>query len=420
MKKLISCLLMLALMLAIVASPVVAAEAKGNGSFASPVSMNQKHTWTEVKDYLGDTISVDYSLTVKKVSKISVSELNKLGFKEAKSSSKYEIEYALIDLALEIKNATIKKVKGKGTISLSSYAPSIWGIKTKDGISSLMGIQTTGFDGSLGRVITNNAKSKKVTPGIKESLKADGKILVILLKGKTNYLGLRNYGIKDYNKSFIYFNLTGSSANTSNNNTNNNGNTGNDKPANNTETPSASGNGSFSSPIPLNKTHSWTETRESLGDTISATYSLTVKNVKIITIDELNALGLKAGKSDGKYEYEYALIDVAYEIKDATITKVKGEGSMYLSSYSPYLWGLRTKDDIKGLMSITDYGFEGSISRAKSDVTKGKKVTPGVKESYKVEGQIVMVLLKGKTNYLVARNQGVKDYDSSFIYFKLD
>ncbi len=420
MKKLISCLLILALMLTIFASPVIAAEVKGKGTFASPVSMNQKHTWTEKKDYLGDTISVEYSLTVKKVNKISTSDLKKLGFTESKNDSKYEIEYALIDLSLEMKNATITKVKGKGTISLSAFAPDIWGIKTADGITSLMGIKSSGFDGSLSKVITNNAKSKKITPGIKGSLKADGKVLAILLKGKTNYLVLRNYGIKNYNDSFIYFNLAASNGKASTP-TKDEVVTDDKTPAKTTvDNSSGSGNGTLSSPVPMNKKYTWTEKRDTLGDTISATYSFTVKNVNYISVDELNALGFKEGNDDGKYEYDYALVDVVYEVKDATITKVKGEGSLYLSSYTPYLWGIRTQDNIKGLMSIKDYGFDGSISRVKSEVTKGKKVTPGVKESYEVEGQLLMVLLKGKTNYLVARNQSIKDYDSSFIYFKLN
>ncbi len=421
MKKLISCIIVLSLIVTLFTIPTAAAQAKGNGTFTSPVSLNQTHTWTEKRDYLGDTISATYSLTVKKVKNISGGELNKLGFKEVKSDGKYEYEYALADLAYEVKNATIVKGKGKGSISLSSYSPYFWGIKTSDEISGLMGIKTTSFEGSLSKAISNTVKSKKVTPGVKESFKTEGKILVVLLKGKTNYLVLRNQEIKDYKKSFIYFNLTNSSvdkeAETISGETDTN--TSINSPADSSADTSANGAGTFSSPVSVDQKYSWTEKRDYLGDTISASYSVTVKSVKMLSISELNDLGFQEGKSDGKYEYEYALVDLAYEVKDASIEQGKGNGSIYLSSFTPYLWGIKTADEISGLMSIKSYGFDGSISRVISDTTKGKKVTPGMKESYNAQGKILVVILKGKTNYLVLRNQETKDYKSSFIYFKL-
>ena len=42
---------------------------------------------------------------------------------------------------------------------------------------------------------------------MKESFKAQGKVLMTLYKDKTNYMVIRNYAIEDYNSSFIYFKL---------------------------------------------------------------------------------------------------------------------------------------------------------------------------------------------------------------------
>lgn len=111
---------------------------------------------------------------------------------------------------------------------------------------------------------------------------------------------------------------------------------------------------------------------------------------------------------------------MVYEVKNAAITQGSGKGSLSLSSFTPYLWGIKTADGISGLMGIRNYGFDGSMSSTISGATKSKKVTPGLSEEYKAEGKVLAVLIKGKTNYLVFRNQETKDYKSSFIYFKLN
>jgi hypothetical protein len=41
-------------------------------------------------------------------------------------------------------------------------------------------------------------------------------------------------------------------------------------------------------------------------------------------------------------------------------------------------------------------------------------------ESLKAEGKILLTMCKGETNYMVLKNEAIKDYDNSFIYFKLD
>lgn len=183
----------------------------------------------------------------------------------------------------------------------------------------------------------------------------------------------------------------------------------------------ATGKGTLSSPVDVNEKYTWSETESYIGDTMSGTYSLTVKNVKKLSVSELNKLGYEEveKKADDKYEYEYALLDVAYEVKDAAIKKGTGEGWAYLSAYSPYFWGIKTSDGLSNLMGITDYGFDGSLSRVISDTVNFDKITPGKKGSFKAQGKVLVVLVKGKTNYLVLRNQEIEDYDSSFIYFKL-
>ncbi len=176
----------------------------GDGTLSSPVGFNQKHTWTSTEDYLKDTMSGTFSYTVKSVEKISIDEVEDLGFK--RPEAKDNLEYALVDLLVEVKNAELKKGDGTGSAYLTGWARSIWGVKTATG-QSIIGATDYGFDGSLKDAIRAACNSKKITPGMEESFKAQGKVLMTLYKDKTNYMVIRNYAIKDYDSSFIYFKL---------------------------------------------------------------------------------------------------------------------------------------------------------------------------------------------------------------------
>ncbi len=182
----------------------VSTSEKGNGTLNSPVAMNQKHTWTSTEDYLDDTMTGTYSYTVKGVKKISLDDVEDLGFK--RPEAKDNLEYALVDILVEVSNAKLEQVDGEGDAYLSAWERDIWGVKTATG-ESIIGATDYGFDGSLRNAIRDVCKSKKITPGMKESFKAQGKVLMTLYKDKTNYMVIRNYAIEDYNSSFIYFKL---------------------------------------------------------------------------------------------------------------------------------------------------------------------------------------------------------------------
>ena len=177
---------------------------KGSGTLNSPIALNQKHTWTSTEDYLDDSMTGTYSYTVKSVKKISLDEVEDLGFR--RPEAKDNIEYALVDIAVEVKNAELKKVDGDGSAYLSAWDRDIWGVKTPTG-ESIIGATDYGFDGSLNNAIRDACNYKKVTPGMKESFKAQGKVLMTLYKNKTNYMVIRNHAIADYDSSFIYFKL---------------------------------------------------------------------------------------------------------------------------------------------------------------------------------------------------------------------
>lgn len=181
---------------------------------------------------------------------------------------------------------------------------------------------------------------------------------------------------------------------------------------------SADGEGTFDSPIALNQKHTWSETKDCLDDTITGTYSCTVKGIQKISVDELVELGFRKPEANSKIEY--ALVDVLWEVKDATIKKVAGEGSIYLNvGWDLDVWGVRDSDK-DSIIGATDYGFKGSFSDAMDKATDLRKLTPGMKESFKAQGKVLVTLFKNSSNYMAIRDYSIEDYDSSFIYFKLN
>jgi hypothetical protein len=180
---------------------------KGDGTMESPIELNQKYTWNLDKDYAYDHITGTCSLTVKSAKKITTSDIAKLGFKKPKEDS--SVEYLLVNVIYQVKNAKLTKgSNGSGYSYLTSaWGLDIWGTKTTDGGSYIGGCTDYGFDGSLGRV--SDKYDKKITSGMAaQSYKAQGNMILQVVKGKTYYMCIRNEAIEDYDSSFVYFKLT--------------------------------------------------------------------------------------------------------------------------------------------------------------------------------------------------------------------
>ncbi|ACL77625.1 hypothetical protein [Ruminiclostridium cellulolyticum] len=190
-----------------------------------------------------------------------------------------------------------------------------------------------------------------------------------------------------------------------------------DKTANSLMNPSTA-IGSINNPVPLNQKYTWSETKSFLDDQITGTFSMTVKSFKKVTLDELKEMGITAKDRE---DHEYAIVDILWEVQNAKITKVKGQGSAFLSvGWDPYIWGIKTSDKAS-IIGTMNYGFDGSLDDAIDEATDLRKITPGMTESFKAEGKVILDLYKNKTNFLVMQNEQIRnvDYDGSFIYFKL-
>lgn len=173
-----------------------------SSSIDSAVKVGDSYSWSGSKDYLGDKVSASYSFTVKNSKDISADDIEKLGFKRPTDN---KLAYKMLTVKVVVTDAKLTKGTGEGYMYESSLEPSIWGSMTGSG-QYVIGGTTYGFDGSLSNAIRDKVEFTKLTPGKKASFTAEGKIILPVIKGETNYLVVKNEFV-DYDLSKIFFKL---------------------------------------------------------------------------------------------------------------------------------------------------------------------------------------------------------------------
>jgi hypothetical protein len=179
-----------------------------DGSLSSPIPLNQKCTWSSTYKYKDTSYSGTYSLTLKDATPITRDEIKDLGLRP---DSDEDIEYMMITAKWEVNDAKLSSLPSEynGSVSLSNlWSPYFAGVKTTEG-KSIIGSRDYGFDGNIRDKIREAASSKKMTVGSTASYSAEGKILLPILKGATNYMVLQDSGLNLTNpdKAKFYFKL---------------------------------------------------------------------------------------------------------------------------------------------------------------------------------------------------------------------
>lgn len=174
-----------------------------SATVSSPVRAGDTYSWSGSKEYLKDTLSATYSLSVTKSVDLSLSEIERLGFERPTDS---KIEYKMVTVKFDAKNAKLTQVSGDGYMYQTELTPNIWGSTAADG-QYIVGGTDYGFDGSLKRVISAKVSYDKLTTGKTVSFSVEGKIILPVVKGQTNYLVIRNDFERDYNADKMYFKL---------------------------------------------------------------------------------------------------------------------------------------------------------------------------------------------------------------------
>jgi hypothetical protein len=190
---------------------------------------------------------------------------------------------------------------------------------------------------------------------------------------------------------------------------------------NNTSKPSnttSKNAGTLEDPIKLGDTYSWSAREKYIDTYASADYSFTVKNVKPITLDDVESLGIRYGSN--AVHFDFVMITAEVKVSNGKIES--GEEFMYLP-FARDIWGSKTSTGMS-IIGGTDYGFEGSLMdncRATVEDSNGfiKKLKAGEVCEFSYSGNIILPLTKDAENYLVILKDGSLDYYDSFAYFRL-
>jgi hypothetical protein len=187
-------------------------------------------------------------------------------------------------------------------------------------------------------------------------------------------------------------------------------------------TASSSNKGTLADPVQFGSSFTYTDYvnyEPGIENNTTAQYTVTVKKVASLSLDQLVALGYERPTNTGM---NFLMLDVNLKTKKATFKK--GSNSLsdyyYLSQYKPSIWGSKTAEG-DGVIGGRDFGFEGSLSKNIDAVLKDfPTVKAGDSKSFEANGKILLPVVKTGESYLVLRrNDSTLEYDDTFIYFKL-
>lgn len=175
------------------------------GTLTSPVPMNERFSWTVNYSYGGVAYSGTYFCVVKSVQAITRDGIANLGFQRPEEDSR--VDYVIATVGMEVKDAKLINAEANYPYKyLSSWKPYFAGSETPEG-NYVIGAQDYGFDGSLDKAISAVTGFKQINIGESGSFIAEGKVIIPIYKGKTNYMVIRKDGEDDYQKSKLYFKL---------------------------------------------------------------------------------------------------------------------------------------------------------------------------------------------------------------------
>ncbi|SHJ57513.1 hypothetical protein SAMN02745136_00429 [Anaerocolumna jejuensis DSM 15929] len=185
----------------------------------------------------------------------------------------------------------------------------------------------------------------------------------------------------------------------------------------------------FDSPVPLGSTYTYDKSFSRIGDKLSGEFSITVNKVTDLTDVELKDIGYVKGsiEEENAEYYDYRLINVTWEVKDAKIIELAKNGpdaskyknNVYKRYIRPILAGVTDAKDSKSYLNIyTLDGFDGSFQSNMNDKFKWSTLELDSTVSFTMTGNIILPVLNYTENYLRFGKVGTNTYDED-IYFKI-
>ncbi|GMQ64261.1 copper amine oxidase N-terminal domain-containing protein [Vallitalea maricola] len=198
----------------------------------------------------------------------------------------------------------------------------------------------------------------------------------------------------------------------SNNNNDSSNNPTQPKQGQSTQKNVSTNSGSIDNPVELGTTISYSDKYQIEDWTKCADYELTVSNVEPITKEQISSLGFQANDDTS---IDYVMVTLKVDVRNATYEGKKD--SAFLISYLPDIWGTEAKNG-DCIIGGTYYGFDGSLKKNLEDLISYKELHPGQKESFSVEGKIILGVYKNTENYLSIQKY-VSMEKKDRIFFKL-
>lgn len=235
----------------------------------------------------------------------------------------------------------------------------------------------------------------------------------INLKNNTIYIetGANGYPYNDANGSGS---TNGNSSNSGNGSSANNGSGAGSNSG--TATPSSASGKTMAAAVPVGQSVTYSDPYSYDGESTTASFTVSVTSAKPITVEQIRALGFRVDE-DPQVEYKRVKLKVA--LNSGKVISTSESDGLYVSSFYPNIWGSKTTEG-QYIIGGTDHGFDGSLQDAVDDATNFKKIKAGQTGSYTAAGDLILPVVKGKTNYLTLQLQDTTDYDNSFFYFALN
>ena len=185
-----------------------------------------------------------------------------------------------------------------------------------------------------------------------------------------------------------------------------------------TDVRGSTNDGDAEDPVQLGTIYFWNEQRT--GDYgFNAEFGLVVHDVRALSRQDLDDMQIAILADDS---VGYVMVELTYMVNNLDM---KSAEPMFMSMVSPSFWGsreLRNGRYIGSIIGSMDYGFDGSLSRARDDYHNFEKQATGDPiSSHQITGSIIVpITADADVNAFVIQNMtNGMDYEPSFMYFLL-
>ena len=180
----------------------------------------------------------------------------------------------------------------------------------------------------------------------------------------------------------------------------------------------------FDSPVALGSTYTYNTAYSRKGDTLSGTFSITINSYKDLTDDDLKNMGYVKNKYEVERDeyWDQKLVNITWEAKDVKIVKLASDnekGYVYKRYIIPIFAGNVNPEDSNEYLNIVQYdGFTDSFQSKLNDEFKWSYLKLDSTANVEITGNVIMPVYIGFNEvYMRFVQPGVESFNE-YMYFK--